>query len=146
PTMLSERQERIAEAEAEIDGLLACVLMLREMLKRHQRLLEVLDRLPVGRTRRGLGTGLTKVTQGLAPHLAPEGMVREAFSLFIQALRRKPFDGLDNLGVEGTPTLLEQAAIGHLLRERVLERVFEFRKQACLVEKLGGLQVGERAA
>jgi hypothetical protein len=48
--------------------------------------------------------------------------------------------------VEGAPTLLEKAAIGHLLRERVLERVFELRKQACLVEKLGGLQVGERAA
>ena len=120
--------------------------MLREMLQRHQRLLEAPYRFPVGRARGGLGTGLTKVRKGFSPHLAPEGMVREAFNLFIQAVGIQPFDGLDNPGVEGAPTLLEQAAIGHLLRERVLERVFELRKQACLVEKLGGLQVGERAA
>jgi hypothetical protein len=109
----------------EIDGLLARVLMLREMLQRHQHLLEVPDRFPVGRARGSLGTGVTKVREGLAPRLTPEGVVREAFNLFIQALGRKPFDGLDNPSVEGAPTLLEQAAIGHLLRERVLERVFE---------------------
>ena len=87
--MLSERQERIAQVEAEIDGLLARVLMLREMLQRHQRLLEAPDRFPVGRARGGLGTGLTKVREGLSPHLAPEGMVRQAFNLFIQAVGRQ---------------------------------------------------------
>src|SRR5262249_21002156 len=41
------------------------------------------------------------------------------------------------------PPLVEEAAIGHLLCERMLKRVFELRKQARLVEKLRGLQMGE---
>ena len=38
--------------------------------------------------------------RAFSPCLTPEGVVREAFSLFIHALGRKPFDGLDNPGVE----------------------------------------------
>jgi hypothetical protein len=61
-------------------------------------------------------------------------MVREAFNLFIHVVGIQSFDGLDNPGVAGAPTLLKKASIGYLLRERMLERVFELRKQACLVE------------
>ena len=92
-----------------------------------------------------LGTGLAKVREGLSPHLHSEGMVREAFNVLINAVGIQPFDGRDNPGMEGTPTLLRQAAISHLLRQRVLEHIFKLWKQACLIEKLGGLQMDERA-
>src|SRR5215216_6206561 len=115
--MLAERQERIAEVEAEIDGLLARLLMLRKMPQRDQRLLEAPYRLPVGRARGGLVTGLTEVREGLSPHLASEGMVREGFNLFIHMVGIQPFEGLDNPGVEGAPMLQEKTSIGHLLCE-----------------------------
>ena len=43
------------------------------------------------------------------------------------------------------PPLLEQAPVGHLMGERVLEGVFELGEQARLVEELGRLQVREAA-
>ena len=43
--------------------------------------------------------------------------------------------------VQGAPPLLEQAAVGDLVRERVLEGVLEVGEQARLVEELRGLQV-----
>jgi hypothetical protein len=51
------------------------------------------------------------------------------------------FEGLDNVGVHVAPTLLEQAAIGDLVGEGVLEGVGMVREQARLVEELGGLEV-----
>ena len=98
------------------------------MPQRHQRLLEAPYRFSVGRACGGLGTGLSTIREGFFPHLAPEGMVRQVFHLLIQAVRIQPFDRRDDPRVEGTPTLLEQASIGDLLREGVLEGVFEIRK------------------
>ena len=66
------------------------------------------------------------------------------FDLGGEAVRGESFDGLDNLGMEDTPSLVEETVIGHLLRERMLKRVFEFRKEARLIEKLSRLQMGER--
>ncbi len=120
------------------------VWLLREMLQGDQRLLKAPYRFPVGRTRRRFGTGLTTVTQGLLPHLTPEGMVRQPFDLFGQAVGREPFDGFDDPGVEGAPSLTQETAVGHLVREGVLKRVFELGKEARLIEELSRLQVGER--
>ena len=61
PSMLSERQERIAEVEAEIDSLLAHILMLREMLQRDQCLLEAPYRFPVGRAQGRLETSFPAI-------------------------------------------------------------------------------------
>ena len=54
-------------------------------------------------------------------------------------------DGVDDVGVERAPPLLEQAAVGDLVRQGVLEGVLEIREEAGLVEELGGLEVGEPA-
>jgi hypothetical protein len=49
--------------------------------------------------------------------------------------------GLDNTCVQHPPPLLEQAAVGHLVRQGVLESVDPLGHQGYLVEQLGGLEV-----
>ena len=51
--MLSERHERIAQVEAQIDSLLARVTRFWKMLQCPQRLLKTRDRLTVARTLHG---------------------------------------------------------------------------------------------
>ena len=67
----------------------------------------------------------------------------EPFDVFGESVRIEMLDGLNDFGVEGTPSLLRKTPIGDLVREGVLERVFELRKEARFVEELGGLQAGE---
>jgi hypothetical protein len=53
--------------------------------------------------------------------------------------------GLDELGVQRPATLVEQAPVGHLVGQRVLERVLEVGKEPRFVEKLGSLQMSQGA-
>ena len=66
-------------------------------------------------------------------------MVGEPFDLLGQPVGIERLEGLDDTGMQGPPPVLEQAAIGHLLRQRVLEGVCEFGEQARLIQKLGAL-------
>ena len=135
--------ERRAQGEPEIDGLLACVALLRQMREGTERLLEVPHGLAVGRPRHGLLPRLPAVRQGLVPHLAPQGMVGQAFDLLGQPVPSERFQGLDDAGMQRSPPLLQQAAIGHLVRQGVLEGVFRLGEEPRLVEELRGLEVGE---
>ena len=58
----------------------------------------------------------------------------------------EPLDLLDDSSVDGVPAISQKTAVGHLLRQRVLERVLRLRKEARLVEKFRGLQVRELSA
>ena len=69
----------------------------------------------------------------------------QPLDLLGQALGVEPLDGLDDPGVERAPPVLEQAVVGHLVREGVLEGVLEVGHEPRLVEELGGLQVRETA-
>src|SRR5712691_4232542 len=130
--MLAEWQERIAQAEAEIDRLLPCILTLREMLQRDQRLLEAPHCFSVSRAHGRLDAGLAAVHQGLLPYLSAQGMMRELLDLGGQAVGIERLDDVHDAGVERAPPFLEQAPIGHLLRESMLEGVSELRKEARL--------------
>src|SRR5712691_3447716 len=141
PPELSEGVERIAQVEAEIDGLFDGLAALREMLQRTERLLEPRHRLPVGRPVEGLGARLTEVLDGFLPDLAPEGVVAQPLDVFGQPPGMQGFDGLHDPAVEDPAPLLQEAPVRHLVREGMLERVFEIGEQARLVEELGGLQV-----
>ena len=68
-------------------------------------------------------------------------MVGEPFDLLGHPSPSEGFQGHDDAGMEHPPPLLEQAPIGHLVGEGVLEGVFWLGKKACLVEELGGLQM-----
>ena len=65
----------------------------------------------------------------------------------LNVLRESPgvasLDGLDGPGVESTSALLQEAPIGHLVSQRVLEGVLNVREQARFVEELGRLEPGE---
>ena len=93
-------QERRAQGEPEIDGLLARVALLRQMREGAERLLEVPHGLAVGRPRHGLLPRLPAVRQGLVPHLAPQGMVRQAFDLLGHPVPGERLQGLDDAGVQ----------------------------------------------
>src|SRR5215468_5385241 len=71
-------------------------------------------------------------------------MVGQALDLLIPRLER--FEGVYQACVQHTPPRLEQTPVGHLLREGVLEGVGNLGEEACLVEELDGLQVGETPA
>ena len=70
----------------------------------------------------------------------------QPLDLLGQPVGIEPLDRLHDPRVEGPPALAEEAAVGHLVRQRVLERVLEVGKEARLVEELRGLQPGEPSA
>jgi hypothetical protein len=70
-------------------------------------------------------------------------MVCQAFDLLRDLLPDERFEGLDDAGVDHPPPLLEQTAVGHLVREGVFEGVLVVGKEPCLVQELGRLQVHE---
>ena len=106
-----------------------------------ERLLEERHRLTERGAVIGLGAGLPAVGHGLVPHLAPQGMVGQAFDLLGHPLGRERLEGLDNAGVEHPPPLLQEAAVGHLVGQGMLEGVLALGKEARLVQELGRLQV-----
>ena len=65
--------------------------------------------------------------------------------MFTQPVRVEPLDRGHDLGVELAAPVLQQAPVGHLVRERVLEGVLQVREELRLVEELRFLQMGEPA-
>src|SRR5207244_9290194 len=105
---------------------------------------------------------LAEEAQGirLVPHFTPKRMVRQAFDLvrglpsggkagpgshFGQAVRSETFEGFHNANVEHAPSLLEQAVVGYLMGEGVLEGVSMVGEEPRLVQELGGLEVRQSA-
>ncbi len=143
PLDLAEADERSLEFEPEVDGLLARLGALGQMPQGAEGLLEAAHGLPVGGARDGLGGGLAQVRHGLRPHLPPQGVLREPLDVLAEAIGVERLDRRHDPGVQRAPPLVEHAAVGHLVGERVLEGVFEIGEEARLVEELGGLQMRE---
>ena len=108
-----------------------------------ERLLERPHSCAVRRPRHCLLPRLPAVRQGLVPHLASQGVVGQALDLLGQSVGIQLLQGRDNAGVQPAPSLLQEAAVGHLLGEGVLEGILDLGEEACLVEELGRLQMGE---
>jgi hypothetical protein len=66
-------------------------------------------------------------------------MVGQAFDLLDHPLGRQRLEGLDQAPVQPSPPLQQEAAVGHLVRQGMLEGINTVRKQARLIEKLGSL-------
>ena len=73
-------------------------------------------------------------------------MVRQAFDLLGHPLPDEALQGLDNPGVQAAPPLLQEAFVGHLMGQGVLEGVFDLGEEARLIQELGGLQMREAQA
>src|SRR2546426_977439 len=93
------------QGEAEINRLLARVALLWQMLQSAERLLEIPPSLGVCRPRQGLLSCLPAVCQGLVPHLPTQGMMGQTLDLLAHPLPRERLQGLDNVGMQGAPTL-----------------------------------------
>src|SRR6266498_1243506 len=72
--------------------------------------------------------------------------MREAIDVLGQSVGVEPLDSVEDPTVQLSPAFLEQAAVGYLVRERVLEGVFRVRKEGRLVDELRRLQMREAAA
>jgi hypothetical protein len=70
-------------------------------------------------------------------------MVGEPLHVPAQTLGMHVLDGRHDPGMQRPTSLLQQRAVRHVLRERVLERVLHGREQAHLVEELRRLQLGQ---
>jgi len=69
--------------------------------------------------------------------------VGQTFHLLRSPVTRECLKGCHDLGVQDTSALLEQGAVRHLVRQRMLEGLLALRKEARLVQKLGRLEVGQ---
>src|SRR5262249_22170112 len=146
PSPVSETPKRKIQGKAQIDGLFTYGLTLGQMLQRLQRLLKGGYGLVMGRPCHRLLPRLLAVSDGLAPYLAPQGVVRQAFDILGYSVPDECLQGLDNASMEHPPSLVQQAPIGHLLGEGVLEGVDQLGKQARLVQELGVLEMRETQA
>ena len=98
---LSPLIEGMAQAKADIDGLLVTFATLGEVRQGPQRLLQARHRLPSGRAGHRLVARLAAVGDGLVPHLTPQGMVGQPFHLVGEPVGIALFDGRHNTGIRG---------------------------------------------
>ena len=63
-------------------------------------------------------------------------MLGQPFNVLCQPVPSELFQGLDDTGVVRPPPLLQEAPVGDLVCQRVLEGVFRLGEQPCLIEKL----------
>ena len=134
-----------SQREAELDGQHPGVAGLGQVREGLEGLLEGGHRLAERGAVVGPGAGLLAVGHGLVPHLAPQGMVRQAFDLLGHPLGRERLEGLDQARVQHPPPLQQEAAVGHLVRQGMLEGVFRLGEQARLIQELGRLEVRQAA-
>src|SRR5262249_50201438 len=96
--------------------------------------------------RYGLVPGLPEVRAGRLPPLDPEGMMTQTVGVFAEPIGIQALDAVHDFAMEATPPVVEQAAVGDLVGEGMLERVLEIREEMRLIEELGGLEMTEAVA
>ena len=72
--------------------------------------------------------------------------MREPLDMLVKTVRKLFLDCVNYLSMKRTPAILQQAAIGDLMSERVLERVLDLGKESCLIQKLRCLKPNESTA
>src|SRR5215813_13913534 len=109
--MLPEEHAGTAQVTPQIDGLLPPRAVLRQVLEGREGLFIIPQSFARRRALHGLRPGLPTVHEGLGPHLAAYGMVRQALNLLRHAPAAERFQGLDDLPMQRPPPLLEQTAV-----------------------------------
>ena len=147
PLVVREHLERVHQVAAdEVNAerrVLGGVGQSRQGL---DRLLEEGHRRAVCRPGPGVSSRPPEVGHGLLPHFASHRVMGEPLRLLAQATGGVMLHGFDDSGMELPTAIVEEASVGDLVGQGVLERVLEIGKEARLVEELGGLQPGETSA
>ena len=143
PTQLEERG---AEVEAEVDGLLGEFGARRQVTERRERGLKGPHGFHVGGARYRAVADLAIVDHRLCPGLAARGVIRELIHVAREPIGVEPLDRRHDARVQGAALLLEQARVCDVPGEGVAEPVFEVREQPGLVQESRGLEVVQGAA
>jgi hypothetical protein len=77
---------------------------------------------------------LPGVLYGLVPEFPVPGMVRELCDLVDASVAGEGFETLDNAGMQGPPSFLEEAAVDDLVRQGMLKGLHRFGKGPLLIE------------
>ncbi len=91
---------------------------------------------PRGRAVERPGPRLPAIPDRFVPQVPAQRVVRQPLRMFTQPVHIEPLDRAHDLGVKLAAPVLEQAPVGHLVRERVLEGVLQVREELGLVEEL----------
>src|SRR5882724_9526379 len=126
--MYTKRDQRLCQVKTKLEGQLIGRDSRWEMPKCLQSLLKVGHCLTKCGAGLGPGAGLSAVVDGFVPHLTLLSVMGQAFNLLSESVGIDLLKSLDNVSVYDPSTLLQKAAIGHLVRERMLEQVDEFRE------------------
>jgi hypothetical protein len=118
-----------------------CFLPIGHWIERSERPLEAGDGFRVRRAAGGLDAGLMPVGRRLGPELAAQRVASQHLHLLGQPGRVKALDAQDDGAMQSAAPILHEAAVGHVVRQRVLERVLLVREQRRLVDQLRGLEV-----
>ena len=138
--------ECVPDVDVQVDGQLGRRSGLGEPAKGPERPLQMSNGFAIGSPGHGPEPDLAKIGDGLFPQLAAQGVVGQPLGLLGHALGRELLDGLGDAGVQGALPLVEQPLVGHLVGERVLERVLEIREESDLIEELRRLEARELRA
>jgi hypothetical protein len=93
-----------------------------------------------------LGQPLDHVDDGLLPGFASDGVMGKELHLLPQPIGVELLNGGNDPGVKRAPSVLQKRAVGHLVREGMLERVLHVREEAGLVKEFSGLKLAQGAA
>jgi hypothetical protein len=120
---LAERDERVPQVDAEVDGQLRRLPPFGETAEGPERLLQVGDGLAVRPLPHGSEPRLAGIGDGLLLQLPAQGAMGQPLGLLGDALGGEPLDGLGDPRVEGALPVVKEPLVRHLVRECVLERV-----------------------
>jgi len=109
----AEGPERVSESEANVDRLLQRLPGLGKMDECGKRLLEVRNRISVGRPCEGLGPGLAEVGHRLVPELAPKSMLGQPLDVLGQPVGIEPLEGFHDSAIERPSPILEPRGRRH---------------------------------
>ena len=129
------------QGEAHVERLRAPRPTLRTMGQGEQRLLEGEHRLPDWLSAGRLCCRRPGNRLRPCPRLTAQGVLGQSFYLLRAPVPREPLQGLDNACVQPPPPLLQQAPVGHLMGQGMLEGIVPLGEEARLVEELGRLEM-----
>ena len=142
----TERDQRDAKIEPEVDGLGQGLRTLWNTREGAQRFLEPPGRGLVRGLRVGLAASLPQVGCRLAPRLGAEGVAGEAFGIDGGPVGGHRLQHFEDSQVEGPPALVKQTRVGDIVGEGVHELVSGAREARGLVQELGRAKPGQARA
>ena len=128
-TLLAERHQQLAQLEPDVDRLFHGRPGARQMAERRERLVEVCGGRRVRRAARRPRRGSAAPRHRLVPQLTLHRMMGEALDVVVEAVAVELPDRVHHRGMEGAAPGIEQALVGDLVRQRVLEGVLEVRER-----------------